>query len=141
MITKINNYRSFVDYAFKTCDSFSLVFHNSVYPLQMADFEILEHNISNQIRNKKSIFIHPDTNSHFEDSCLIYFRCNKFTKKIIKRTDDIFDWNGINLPEELCFYRNEKIWFLSIYHEKLLFIDKCTDEDMAFFTTHNILSF
>jgi hypothetical protein len=44
MITKINNYRSFVDYAFKTCDSFSLVFHNSVYPLQMADFEIFTEN-------------------------------------------------------------------------------------------------
>ena len=37
--------------------------------------------------------------------------------------DTIYDWNGKNLPEELCFYQNGKKRFSCICHKSCLFIE------------------
>lgn len=127
-------YKIFIDYAIKTCDLFSSVFEKSdEYALQE------EYNlISEGIASKKSIYVHPDTGSCFENADICYLKTNTEVSSFLKKADSIFDWNGTALPGELCFYRNREIWFSFVSHERLLFIHNETPNDIEFFNKNKI---
>lgn len=87
----------------------------------------------------KNIGYHPDTGTDFEHSALIYFTCNNDTRGVLlSMADMIYDWNGQSLPEELCFYRNGKVWFTCVCHERYLFIYSETEDDIAFLKKEKI---
>ena len=135
---KNKQYRTFLKYAMTTCDTFSLVYekdniNNKNYILQEFYFSILEYMLL-----KRKIVKHPDTGTIFCNSDIIYYECNKFTCDILQIADGIFDWNGNNLPEELCFYRNNKKWFTCICHENLLFISDENNDDIKFLEQNHI---
>lgn len=44
----------------------------------------------------------------------------------------------INMPEDICFYRNGKLWFATVSHEKLAFIFDAKKEDLKFFLKKGI---
>lgn len=136
----INNkkYWTLIRYAVLTCDSFSVVFEkdyldNSKYILQ--DFYS---SINEFVISKKNIGKHPDSGTDFENCDLIKIHCCEKTRRILMEATNIFEWNGNERPEELCFYRNEKKWFVCVLHEKLLFLFNETKEDIEFLKREEI---
>ena len=132
------NYKSFIDFASKTCDLFSLVFvkselHNFEYIFQ--DIFLL---LSESVVRKQAVLVHPNTGTHFENADILYLRINLHTISFLKQTNSIYDWNGENLPEELCFLRNGNVWFSCVGHERLLRIHSNTSQDLKFFTDNKI---
>ncbi|MBQ8827796.1 MAG: hypothetical protein IJZ90_01475 [Clostridia bacterium] len=125
-------YRPFISYAVSSCDFFSLVFENedkaSGYVLQEVYLSI-----AGFVFDKKGIRYHPDTGTDFRNSDIAYFECNKHTGGILQAANSIYDWNGGSFPEELCFYRNGKIWMACTYHERCIIINNETQEDLEFF--------
>lgn len=135
------NYKSFIDYAIKTCDYASLIFEKSESSNSKYTFQEEYQLISEYIMRKENKMFHPDTGSYFENVDIVYFKLDKEMSEFFKNADNIFDWNGINLPEELCFYRDENIWFSCICHEKLLHIYNETYNDINFLKTNKIKFF
>lgn len=136
----INNkqYRSFIKYAILTCDCFSLVFGKTDENKSQYVFQEIYNSISEHVINNKNVWCHPDTGSTFENSDITYFKCNKSTSNILQTAYSPFDWDGKSLPEELCFYRNGKKWFVCISHEKLLFMYNETKDDIDFLEKEKI---
>lgn len=131
-------YRMFIDFASKTCDSVSLVFEKDETDNSQYTFQEKYHTVSESIIRKESIDVHPTTGSCFENADILYLKINESVTSFLKQANGIFDWNGKKLPEELCFYRDEKIWFSCICHERILHIHNETSDDLEFFTNNKI---
>ena len=127
-------YKTFIDYAIKTCDLISLVFEKSDEYALREEYDL----ISEGIVSKKSISVHPDTGSCFENADICYLKTGTEVSSFLKKADSFLDWNGKALPEEVCFYRSGKIWFSCIYHERLMFIHTETQSDIRFFNRNKI---
>ena len=126
-------YKTFISYAMKTCDSFSLVFEKDDRDKTQYALQEIYLSLAEFVFDTKNIGYHPDTGTAFEHSALIYFTCNHDTRGVLLSTaDTIYDWDGQNLQEELSFYRNGKAWFTCVCHERYLFIYHETDADVAF---------
>lgn len=131
MINK-KNYWPFIKYAMSTCTSFSIMLEKDDIDSSKYIFHDFYYSINEFIINKKSIYEHPDTGSHFSDCDLINIQCCETTRRVLMKATQIVDWNGSDYPEELCFYRNDDNWFAYIYHEGLLFIYNESKEDIDF---------
>ena len=46
-----------------------------------------------------------------------------------------------DIPEDICFYRNGKLWFATISHEKIAFAVDVTKADLTFFKENGIKSY
>lgn len=131
-----NRYKSFISYASMTCDYASLVFekNNGTQYIFSEEYSA----ISESILKKEGISVHPDTGSCFDNADILYIKASDEFSAFLKRADNMFEWNGNTLPEELCFYRNKKIWLTYISHEELLFIYNETTADIEFLKKNNI---
>lgn len=134
------NYISFIEYAIKTCNSISLVFEKSEaeandlkYTLPEEYYLILE-----SVIKKENTSVHPNTGSCLANADILFFKIDTPIISFLKQAIDIFDWDGKKLPGELCFYRNEKIWFSCISHERLLHIHNETSDDLDFLKKNKI---
>lgn len=47
----------------------------------------------------------------------------------------------INMPEDICFYRNEKLWFATVSHERLAYIFDAGKEDLVFLSEKEIRAY
>lgn len=136
---KLNKYKAFISHAFYTCDSLSYVADKENQKLN--DFlKSLEINCLADILKKEFISVHPYTGTDFDCGCyMLTLKCNTFIKSLFLRADCIADFNGIEFPEDLCFYRDGNLWFKFISHEKLIFITNEEDSDIKFFKFNKIL--
>lgn len=133
---KSRHYKSIISYMLSNCERFSLVFeresankyvHENFY-LKLSDFVI----------TKDSVIYHPDTGTKFENCDLCFFKCVPTIAFVLLGAKDPFDWNGTNLPEEICFYKNGKIFLKTIVHEHLCVIENETDKDILFLKNKKI---
>lgn len=131
-------YNSFINYAISTCDSLSLVFEKDEMISSEYIFQELYYQISDFVIEEKSVGIHPDTGTEFSDCDYISVFCCKEIKAILMQLGSIYCCNGKEFPEELCFYRENKKWFVFISHEKLLFLHNETKEDIQFLNDEKI---
>lgn len=131
-------YRSFVQYAIKTCDSLSLIYEKTELDKTKYIFQEFHDCISEYMLFNKSVEYHPDTGTSFQNSDIVYYKCNDDINYALKIANGVFEWNGVNLPEELCIYRNNEKWFVCICHEKLSFIYNETKDDINFLKENKI---
>ena len=131
------DYRIFIKYSVKTCDYFSLTFEKSDniyinydYYALMQDYVIRTENIVN----------HPDTGTEFTNADKVDIKCCKFTCDLLLKPSCFSDFNGFLFPEELCFYRNDTLWFRCISHEKLFIIENCNKYDKEYLLNHKIIN-
>jgi hypothetical protein len=123
-------YKAFIDYATTTCDCFSLVFEKTngkQYVCQDVFMCIEECTIS-----KSGVGIHPETHTHFSNSDMVCFVCNKQSRSVLMEAENLSYWDGNQNPAELCFYRDQKIWFYTVSHEKTAFLVSPDERDMYF---------
>lgn len=130
----IKNCDKFLKYAFRTCDSFALLFEAD-RPYKEGYVEA-----SQEVHldlKKYLIKQHPPSSRFYEriqkGHILNQYHCNRQTKDIILSLNNIFDYNYEEyLPEDIKFYRNNKLWFSSVSHERTAVIDNATEQDISF---------
>ena len=71
---------------------------------------------------------------------IIYRSCNE-SRKLLNKMPNFFLPTENGLPEDICFYRNQDPWFVTISHERSAFITNATKEDIAFFKENGIQIF
>ncbi len=59
------------------------------------------------------------------------YECNFFTWKIIRQCGDWKNFVYPKYPEDICFYRNNHMWFETITHEGWMLIDGSQTEILA----------
>lgn len=130
----IKNCDKFLKYAFRTCDSFALLFRAD-RPYKEGYVEASQE-VHLELK-KYLIKQHPPSSRFYEriqkGHILNQYHCNRQTKDIILSLNNIFDYNYEEyLPEDIKFYRNNKLWFRSVSHERMAAIDNATEQDLIF---------
>ena len=135
----------FIDYAIKTCDSFCLVINDDQTEfLYGADKEAYDKIVSDlEPYLIKKVYFRttnsPYTGSFFRDGAFCWYRCCPQTKEILLRKPDSFDWIvRENAPEELCFFRGEKVWYVCVAHEGEEWLENITESDIEYFKTFGV---
>lgn len=119
-------YKKFISYCLEHCDEFSAMFEKEKEIYLLQDLVDLVQDI---IIERKSLAIHPYTGVVFEDCDFISMKCCNRAGNILYRANNMSDWNGVCLPEELCFCRDGEVWFEYISHEKMCLVNIMTEED------------
>lgn len=135
----INNYEVFLSYAFKTCDSFSLTFQ-CVKPYSEGYIESLEKvSIDLKIYLLRQLVEGKKFYKLIQKHRVVnIYRCCKETKRIILSMGNVFK-KDLENPEDICFFRNNNIWFDSVQHEKEAVIINATSGDEKFLDENNIV--
>ena len=134
---KSKKYKLFINYAFFNCNYFSFVidkdnqFHNNL-------LELLKLNCPQDILNEKIVYVHPETGTNFDGGYMITLKCNAYSRALFLKVYCIEDFNGIDFPEDLCFYKNGTVWFKFISHEKILLVLSEDVRDIDFFKSNKI---
>lgn len=137
VVLQDNQLKKFMNYAMKTCNSFSLVFEKNNDKTRYVCNSIYK-KLEASLIEKRNVVIHPDTGSCFENSDIIYFDCNRKSSNIFILSDDIWNRSDGSIVTELCFYRRGGVWFKYIEHAKLSFVMDVTYDDIEFFEKNNI---
>lgn len=69
---------------------------------------------------------------------MVVCRCCKGSRKQLLEMPNLFLLEDNDIPEDICFYRNGKLWFGSITHERISFFTDITNEEVLFFQKNNI---
>lgn len=64
---------------------------------------------------------------------MVVCRCCKESSNVLAQMPNVFLPIENNAPEDICFYRNGKVWFATISHEKITFLQNPTEKDKNFF--------
>lgn len=142
-IDLIQKEKIILDYALKFSDAFSIVtkiqkpyskippnFENPEVAKKLEPFAIKyifdrnEWPIKYLTRSKHQIMV-------------LYSAC-KESRQITNELPNVFLPLENNLPEDICFYRNEKAWLITISHEKIAYMDNPTANDIEFFKKNGI---
>ena len=75
---------------------------------------------------------------HLKHQIMVICHCCKESRKQLLHMPNIFLPIDNNMPEDICFYRNGKLWFATISHEKMAFMVNATKEDVVFFKEKGI---
>lgn len=134
---KSNKYKAIINYAFLNCNYVSFVINKESNQYNNF-FELLLVNCKEDIFEKEVVCVHPETGTNFSDGYIIKSKCNSYLKAWFLKAYCIEDFNGIDFPEELCFFRNQNVWLKFISHEKLLFIINENYKDIDFFKLNKI---
>lgn len=65
-------------------------------------------------------------------------RCCKESRKELLKMPNLFSTLEYDVPEDICFYRNGKLWFATVTHEKMAFMLNPTKQDLEFLEEHQI---
>lgn len=68
---------------------------------------------------------------------LILCRCNKESREMLLKMPNIFIPEN-NMPEDICFYRNSKLWLATVSHERIAYIFDARKEDLDFLSKNGI---
>ena len=146
----------FLRYAFKTCDSFSLVFNTDITYVdgyidgrEKAHIDLKPYLIEQYKAGKPMIC----NNVHWvsKKTVLNRYRCCKATRELIMAFKGVFDFEQTldwGEPCDINFYRGEKSWFGSVYHENdagfysdgLIICESMTVSDIDFLDGLNLLT-
>lgn len=139
-IDKIDEiYNQLITYAFKKSDAFSLVY-SCVYPFG----KILPNYVEEQFAFRLQPFIikqilrvkeWPGERTKDKNRILNLYKCNKDSKSILLSVDKISSFRG-DLPEDLCFFSENKNWFATVNHEGFCLSYDADDE--VFFSKLNV---
>ena len=66
---------------------------------------------------------------------MIVCRCCKESRNKLQQLPNVFLAVENNMPENICFYRNNKLWFGTVTHENMAFLVNATPSEKSFFNT------
>ncbi len=109
-------YEALLDFLFKTCDQFQLVVRTDI--LQYKDsFKDLDEWFGNSFIETLDQHEWPSTNLFDDIAKVYYFKTTDEAKNILlEKSNSLFDWSLPNLPEDLCFFKDDEA-YLSVSSE------------------------
>ena len=124
-----NNYKLFLKVAFNYSDYFSISTFKHIRKKDLSEsyYKFLQEVQPYEIDS----YSFKQLAEHYERGQNIHtYILNNNTKKIIKDSiaNGIYDWLLPNLPEDLSFYKGNKIWYNSISHAKISCVMNCENE-------------
>lgn len=135
----IEKYKEFISFAFKNSDKFSLTFQTNK-PYANGYIDVYEEDWANDLKNKLlKQYVKGDKyiKQIAKHNVINMYRCCKYTRDIVLSKYNIFITNPES-PEDLCFFRNDGIWFDSTTHEKEAIIFNPSGIDVDFLKKNNI---
>lgn len=138
----ITNYDVLLKYAFKNSDLFSVITYlrkpySQVPPKCEHDEQLKDLNeyLVRQILGIREWSNGGTNNNHM---VMNVYACNKSTLKILQTLDNILMPIQNDLPEDICFYKKDRVWFSSISHEEIAYIYSDVEADISFLINNNI---
>ena len=64
---------------------------------------------------------------------MVVCRCCKESRIQLLQMPNVFLPMNSDMPEDICFYRGDRLWFATISHEKIAFVKDATKDDIDFF--------
>ena len=132
----LDNYNEIINYVSKKSDSFSVISNlNKPYSKQPPNYEhenvlkVLEPFLERYVIGIKSW---PGTITKDNHKVMITYRLCKESRSLLKEMPNFFLPLENGLPEDICFFRNQKPWFVTTSHEKTVFIVDATNEDVSY---------
>lgn len=80
----------------------------------------------------------PGTISKDNHTVMIAYRLCPESQSVLKGMPNFLLPLQNNLPNDICFLRNQKPWFATVSHEKIAFAISATKEDILFFREKGI---
>ena len=68
---------------------------------------------------------------------MVIYRCCKESRNRLLQMPNIFLAGENDMPENICFYRNNKLWFGTVSHENIAFLVNGSPNEIAFLTQDN----
>lgn len=136
------NYNQIIKYVSKNSDSFSIISNlNKPYSRKPPNFEHEE--ITKTLEPfLKQYFVGikkwPGTITKDNHKIMIIYRLCTESRKLLREMPNLFLPLENNLPEDICFFRNQNPWFITISHENTAFIEDATKEDILFLKENGI---
>ena len=129
-----------IDYLTKHSDSFSVIIEIKKHYSQMPpsfkyDIQLCPY-VTEYIFYKKDWPV--DFLGQLKHHIMAICRCCKGVRKELLQMPNIFLPIENDLPEDICFFRNGKLCFATISHEKMAFMPNPTNEDIRFLENHKI---
>ncbi|WP_058303081.1 hypothetical protein [Gorillibacterium timonense] len=110
-------YRSLISLAFKICDELILVKRDQLPLNESGQDLITQLRPYTRIIRKQESWPGTALFGHFAD--VYYLPCTEMVKDILlSRTTGLYDWLQPDLLEDLCFYKNQSEWLVTVSHEK-----------------------
>lgn len=138
----VTNYSEVIKYAGKYSDSFSMIStlkkpYSKEPPNYKHDKEmkILEPFLEQYHVGIKSW---PGTITRGNHTVMLVYRSCKGSRKLLDEMPNLFLPIENGLPEDICFFRNQNPWLVTISHEKIAYMRNVTKEDIAFFKENGI---
>ena len=138
----VENESCMIDYLMKSSNSFSVtVILKKPYSQQTPMFEQSDQFNQFIIKYYYDYKTWPvDFLGRMKHQILIMCRCNKGSRNMLSKMPNLF-LPEINIPEDICFYRNEKLWFATVSHERLAYIFNAEKEDLEFLSEKGIRTY
>ena len=116
-------YKDLLDLAFSVCDEFILVVRSSISIFNNVT-DVLE-KLYPFLKEKKEQSEWPGTKYFGKKSVIVYYyKTDEEAKRILlKFSNSLHSWVQPNLPEDLCFLKNQKPWLINTAHERASYFD------------------
>jgi hypothetical protein len=138
------NNKILLDYCVRSSDSFSIITKldkpYSKIPPNLEHHQYLESIESFLIEQVIGLREWPGTKVYSVEfhKVLNRYKCCKQTREYLVMLPNILLANQSNLPEDICFYRNEKPWLVTVSHENMIFMTEFTENDIGFLKKNEI---
>lgn len=138
----VSHYDDVMAYAIKTCDSFSVITkivrpYSKRPPRTIHDDLLidLESNLLYQF-----VGIRKWSNGGVRDNHTVMnlYQCNRGLYTQLMCLPNLLSFEKVQLPEDICFYRNNAVWLSTITHEKIAYLYAETKADLMFLEKLNI---
>ena len=138
----VESYIKVIDYLGKYSDSFSLITNlkkpYSRRPPNCEHDEILQHIRPYLEKEIIGIKEWPGTMTKENHKVMCIYKSCKETRAFFHTASNLFMAIQNHMPEDICFYRKNEPWFVTVSHEQLAFMLKPTKEDIDFLNDNNI---
>ncbi|WP_231889774.1 stage III sporulation protein AH [Oceanobacillus sp. Castelsardo] len=125
---KGKRYKQLVDLLSKHCNRFTFVENRQMMEIEeerLAYIDILIADIEEHLIERKIQREWETTKLAGGTGYVYYFQLNNASREFLKeRSNSLFDWNGLKLPEDLMFYQNVQCILAGCSHEKYFMVDE-----------------
>jgi hypothetical protein len=133
------DYKEFIDYVYARSDVFGFVVRTDMdQNKSVKDF--LDQN-KDLITAKKMSHEWAGTITFGEKHEVYFFKTNEESRKVLDAVDSIYSWRNPDLPEDLFFYRDGKIYFYSTSHEEISGLVIMNEEELEEFANNFTMHF
>ena len=139
----VEKYKEVLKYAIRYSDTFAVITElkrpYSKIPPNCKHDEVMKNFEEYLVKQVVRVREWPGTNTSSLHKVMNVYKACRATRDALLELPNIFLALENNLPEDICFYRNEKLWIGTISHEKMAGMKNETKEDIAFLENQNII--